>query len=70
MASARVEGPTEGLEALAVAKRELAAVLPLLKPTRKLFAEVTDYQEPEADAQLERLLVLSSLEPGTFLEAV
>ena len=70
MASARVEGLTEGHDALAVAKRELAAVLPLLKPTRKLFAEVANYHEPEADAQLERLLVLSSLEPGTFLEAV
>ncbi len=32
VASARVEGPTDGLTALEVARRELACVLPLLKP--------------------------------------
>ena len=31
VASARVEGDVDGMDAMAVAKRELAAVLPLLK---------------------------------------
>ena len=40
--SATVEGSTEGLSAMAVAKRELAAALPLLKPAAKMLAELSD----------------------------
>ena len=71
VASARVEGDTDGLDALAVAKRELAAVLPLLKPTRKLFAEVSPYMEPDEEQQLpERLHLLSSLDESSYFDSV
>lgn len=70
VASARVEGPTDGLSALAVAKRELAAVLPLLKPSRKLLAEVTPVYEPNEEAQLEALHVLSSCDESSYLDSV
>ena len=69
VASTRVEGATDGLEALAVAKRELASVLPLLKPTRKLLAEVVPYHEPRDDVP-ERLLVLSSSDETTDFDSV
>ena len=42
MDHATVEGSTEGLSAMAVAKRELAATLPLLKPAAKMLAELSD----------------------------
>ena len=45
VASAKVEGATDGLNAMQVAKRELKAALPLLKPARKLFAEMTTVSE-------------------------
>ena len=69
VASTRVEGATDGLEALAIAKRELASVLPLLKPTRKLLAEVVPYHEPRDDVP-ERLLVLSSSDETTDFDSV
>lgn len=68
--SARVEGATDGLDALAVAKRELAASLPLLKPARKLFAEVSDYFEPEEGSQLDRLMVFSSCDETSYFDSV
>ena len=70
VASAIVEGDTEGLDAIAVAKRELSAVLPLLKPTRKMFAEVTPYLEPKADEQVDNLHVLSSCDESSYLDSV
>jgi len=60
VASARVEGSTKGLNALAIAKRELGAVLPLLRPSRKLLAEVVPYYEPQENGP-ERLFVLREL---------
>jgi len=68
--TARVEGSTAGMDAMAVAKRELAAVLPLLKPTRKMFAEVVPYMEPAADAQLDRLLILKSCDETSYFDSV
>jgi len=70
VASARVEGSTEGLEALDVAKRELGAVLPILKPARKMMAEVVPYYEPRADAQLDGLCVLSSCDETSYFDSV
>jgi Rab GDP dissociation inhibitor len=70
VASARVEGSTDGLDALGVAKRELAAVMPLLKPTRKLFAEVTPYYEPDEDAQLDNMVVMSSCDESSYFDSV
>lgn len=67
-ASTRVEGPTDGLTPLAVAKRELAAVLPLLKPSLKLFAEVTPYYEPAAPP--EALLVLPSTDETSYFDSI
>lgn len=69
VASARVEGPTKGLDALAVAKRELAAVLPLLKPTRKLLAEVVPYYEADESVALERLVVMSSNDETSYFDS-
>lgn len=70
VASARVEGDTEGMDALAIAKRELASVLPLLKPTRKLLAEVTPYYEPNEESAEEQLLVMSSDDESTYFDSV
>ena len=58
--SARVEGSTEGVDAMAVAKRELSAVMPLLKPSRRMFAEVVSQLEAQEEGQLDNLLVLKS----------
>jgi len=68
--SARVEGSTEGLDALEVAKRELAAALPLLKPTRKLFAEVVPYYEPSADALPAGMHVLASSDETSYFDSI
>ena len=68
VATARVEGETDGLSALAVAKRELAAVLPLLKPARKMLAEVVPHME--GNAPPERLLVLDSNDETSYLDSV
>lgn len=68
VASARVEASSEGQDALAVAKRELASVLPLLKPSRKLLAEVTPYYEADEEAAQEQLLVMSSDDESTYFD--
>jgi len=70
VASTRIEGETEGLTPLAIAKRELAATLPLLKPTRKLLAEVTPYAEPLPEETPERLLVMSSSDETSYFDSV
>ena len=68
IACARIEchglgGHDEDLDALAIAKREFAALLPLLKPCRKMFADVVPYHEPEPGAQARRIHVLSNVAP-------
>jgi len=68
-ASARVEGSADG-DALAIAKRELAAVLPLLKPARKMFAEITPYCEPNDEARPDGLHIFSSCDESTYLDSV
>jgi len=70
VASARVEGSTDGLDALGIAKRELAAVLPLLKPTRRMFAEVVPYLEPQPDAGLDNLHIMRSCDETSHLDSV
>lgn len=55
--SAKVEGETEGLSPMAIAKRELAAALPLLKPAAKMFAELSDVCEPSESGEESRLFV-------------
>ena len=62
-ASTRIDGSADGADALVIAKRELAAVLPLLKPSRKLLAEVVPYNEP-LERVPDRLLVLSARLPA------
>jgi len=52
-----VEGETEGLSAMAIAKRELAAALPLLKPAAKMFAELSDVCEQSESGEESRLFV-------------
>ena len=42
---------------MAIAKRELAAVLPLLKPAAKMFAELSDVCEPSESGEESRLFV-------------
>jgi len=69
VASTRVEGEV-GEEALAVAKRELSAVLPLLKPAKKLFAEVSPYYEPAEGRGVEGLHVCSSCDEATHFDSV
>jgi len=68
--STRIEGPTDGLSHLAVAKRELAAALPLLKPARRLLAEVVPYLEPLPDATPEGLVVLRSCDETSYFDSV
>jgi len=70
VASARVEGSTDGLDALAVAKRELAAVLPILKPTRRMFAEVVPYLEPRQEVQIDNLHVMRSCDETSYFDSV
>ena len=72
VASARVEGDADG-DALAIAKRELAEVLPLLKPTRRLLAEVTPYYEPSTEGEApppEGLHVLTSTDETSYFDSV
>ena len=66
--SARVEGDATG-DALAVAKRELSAALPLLRPSRKLLAEVVPYYEPAEDG-IDGLHVLSSCDETSYFDSV
>jgi len=65
--SGRVEGATDGLSALQVAKRELASVLPLLKPASKLFAELSDVCEAADDGEASRLFVPSSCDETSHM---
>ena len=52
-----MEGETDGLSAMAVAKRELAAALPLLKPAAKMFAELSDVCESSESGEESGLFV-------------
>ena len=70
VATTRVEGPTEGLDSLAIAKREMATILPILKPTRKMLAEVVPFKAPKEGAQAERLLVLNSADETSYFDSV
>lgn len=66
--SAKVEAPTDGLSALQVAKRELAAALPLLKPASKMLAELTDVCEAaEGVAAASGLFVTSTCDASSNL---
>jgi len=58
--STRIEGPVEGLSDLAVAKRELAAALPLLRPARKLLAQISSLHVARAGATVDGLHVIPS----------
>lgn len=66
--SARVEGETDGLSAMEVAKRELAAALPLLKPARKMWAELGTYCEPREGE--DGVHVLGSCDESTMFSSV
>jgi len=68
--STRIEGETEDLSALAVAKRELSAALPLLKPAKKLLAEISRVCEPAPDQAAEGLHVLSSCDETILFAGV
>jgi RAB protein geranylgeranyltransferase component A len=68
--SARVEGSLDDVTPLAVAKRELAAAFPLLKPARKMFAEVTPYCEPDSSSQQSGLHVFSSCDESSYFDSV
>jgi len=68
--SARVEGNIDDIAPLALAKRELAAILPLLKPARKMFAEVTPYYEPDASLEQDGVHVFSSCDESSYFDAV
>ncbi|KAL1514802.1 hypothetical protein AB1Y20_003888 [Prymnesium parvum] len=70
VASTRLEGECDG-EALALAKRELAAVLPLLKPAKKLLAEVVPCYAPKEDEQPpEGLHLCASCDETTHFDSV
>ena len=58
-----MEGETDGLSAMAIAKRELAAALPLLKPAAKMFAELSDVCEPSESGEARGLLVAPEAQP-------
>jgi len=69
--STRIEGPTEGLRALDIAKREFAAVIPLLRPARKMLAQVVPCYEPEvSDAAIRGLHVVGSSDETTLFDNV
>lgn len=71
VASTKIEADVAaGEDALAVAKRELAAVLPLLKPAKKLFAEVTPYYAPKEEGMPAQLHVCASCDEATHLDSV
>lgn len=55
---------------MTIAKRELASVFPLLKPTRKLLAEVTPYYEADEEGAEEKLLVMSSEDESTYFDSI
>ena len=58
------------MDALAIAKRELAAVLPLLKPSRKLLAEVRTVYQPTPAGVPDGLHVLHSSDESTYFDSV
>ena len=57
MDAARV---TRGRRAWQVARRELTSIFPLLKPAKKVAAEVVPCYAPRDDAQADGLFVLGS----------
>jgi len=67
-ASTRVEGSSEG-SALEVAKQEFASLLPLLKPAKKLLAEVVPYHEPKDDGTESNLFVCASPDETTHFDS-
>jgi len=69
VASTRVEGELDA-DALAVAKRELVAVLPVLKPAKKLFAELLPYYEPTAESGTPNLHVCASCDATSHFDSV
>jgi len=71
VASTRIEGEVTGDEtALALAKRELAPVLQMLKPAKKLLAEVVPYYEPMEGAESESLRLCGSCDEATHFDSV
>jgi len=68
--STRVEGTIDGLKPMEVAKREMAAALPLLRPVRKMLASVEPVLEPGDEPLPSGLHVLSSCDESTFFETL
>jgi len=69
-AATRIEGSTDGKTALEVAKRELAAVLPILRPTRKMLAEITPIYAARGDAAADGLHIVPSCDETLSFDGV
>jgi len=67
-ASTRVEGPSEGLSAEEVAKRELAACLGFLEPAIETFYDMYDMEEPITDGVAEQVFVSKSYDETSHFE--
>jgi len=70
VASTRVEGSVDDATALAVAKRELSVVLPLLKPAKKLFAEIRPQYELREGGEAPGLHICTSCDAASHFDSV
>lgn len=66
--SSNVEGPTDGMSAEAVAQRELAAGLSMLKGVVKIFYEMHDMHVPKSDGKEDKVFITESFDPTTHFE--
>jgi Rab GDP dissociation inhibitor len=66
--SSTVEGPAEGMSAEAVAQRELAAGLSMLKGVVRIFYDMYDMFAPTSNGIEEKVFITESFDPTTHFE--
>jgi len=66
--SSTVEGPADGMSAEAVAQRELAAGLSMLKGVVRIFYDMYDMHAPKANGIDDRVFITESFDPTTHFE--
>jgi len=66
--SSTVEGPTDGMSAEAVAQRELAAGLAMLKGVVRIFYDTYDMFAPKSNGMQDKVFITESFDPTTHFE--
>eukprot|EP00240_Pyramimonas_obovata_P001930 CAMPEP_0118921370 /NCGR_PEP_ID=MMETSP1169-20130426/683_1 /TAXON_ID=36882 /ORGANISM="Pyramimonas obovata, Strain CCMP722" /LENGTH=459 /DNA_ID=CAMNT_0006862083 /DNA_START=76 /DNA_END=1455 /DNA_ORIENTATION=+ len=67
-ASTVVDGPTEGMDAKAVAHRELGTALKAMQPFLDVFYDMYDFEEPVADGVADKAFVSKSYDATSHFE--